>query len=221
MEEALNKSLYKFDKTIAKDLFYKNDYPWEVLDKIHDFILSEGEKLNPKIYDKLGKDVWIARSAKIVKSVAITGPCIIGENAELRKSAFIRGDVIIGNNCTVGNSTELKNCILFDNSEVPHFNYVGDSIIGYHVHLSAGVITSNLKIDNKDVNINGKSTHLRKVGSFIGDNVEVGCNTVLNPGTIIKHDSVIYPLLSIRGIIDSNKIVKSMNEIIDKKEPLN
>lgn len=211
MEEALNKSLYKFDKTIAKDLFYKNDYPWEILDKIHDFILSEGEKLNPKIYDKLGKDVWIARSAKIVKSVAITGPCIIGENAELRKSAFIRGDVIIGNNCIVGNSTELKNCILFDNSEVPHFNYVGDSIIGFMAHLGAGVICSNQRLDKEEIVIKNEKESIKtgreKAGAFVGDLAQIGCNSVLNPGTVIGRLAKVYPLNCVSGIVKEKEII--------------
>ena len=211
MEEALNKSLYKFDKTIAKDLFYKNDYPWEILDKIHDFILSEGEKLNPKIYDKLGNDVWIARSAKIVKSVAITGPCIIGENAELRKSAFIRGNVIIGNNCVVGNSTELKNCILFDNSEVPHFNYVGDSIIGFMAHLGAGAICSNLRLDKEEIIIKNEKESIKtgreKVGAFVGDLAQIGCHSVLNPGTVIGRLAKVYPLNSVSGIIKEKEII--------------
>ena len=215
-----NEDIYISNHSIAIEYIKRHTYPYEVLPNIFNYIIELGNKLDSN-YIKKGEDIWIHKTAHITNTAKIVGPCIIDSNANIRHCAYIRGNTIIGKNTIIGNSSEIKNSIIFDDCAIPHFNYVGDSIIGYHVHLSAGVITSNLKINNKDVNINGKSTHLRKVGSFIGDNVEIGCNTVLNPGTIIKHDTIIYPLLSIRGIIDSNKIVKSMNEIIDKKESLN
>lgn len=214
-----NKDIYITDNSIAINYINKHTYPYEVLPNIFDYIIELGNKLDSN-YVKKGKDIWVHKTAHITDTAKIVGPCIIDSNANIRHCAYIRGNVIIGKNTVIGNSSEIKNSIIFDDCSIPHFNYVGDSIIGYHVHLSAGVITSNLKINGKDVKIDNKDTHLRKVGAFIGDNVEVGCNTVLNPGTVIKHDSIIYPLLSIRGIIESNKIVKNMNEIVDKKEPL-
>ena len=215
-----NEDIYITDNSIAINYINRHTYPYEVLPNIFDYIIELGNTLDDN-YIKQGKDIWVHKTAHITDTAKIVGPCIIDSNANIRHCAYIRGNVIIGKNTIIGNSSEIKNSIIFDDCSIPHFNYVGDSIIGYHVHLSAGVITSNLKIDGKDVKIDDKATHLRKVGSFIGDNVEIGCNTVLNPGTIIKHDSIIYPLLSIRGIIESNKIVKNMNEIVDKKDTLN
>lgn len=212
--------LYNLDETIAKDLLLSEIYPWEILPKISDFILEIGPKLDENIYEKKGENIWIAKSAKIAPSSSITGPVIIDENAEIRHCAFIRGKAIIGKNAVVGNSTELKNCILFNNVQVPHYNYVGDSILGFKAHMGAGSITSNVKSDKTNVQIKGKDiieTYLRKVGAFLGDGVEVGCNSVLNPGTVIGRNSNIYPLSCVRGVIPENSIYKNKNEIVIKE----
>ena len=212
--------LYNLNETIAKELLLKEQYPWEVLPKISDFILEIGPKLDENIYEKKGKNIWIAKSAKIAPSSSITGPVIIDENAEIRHCAFIRGKAIIGKNAVVGNSTELKNCILFNNVQVPHYNYVGDSILGFKAHMGAGSITSNVKSDKTNVQIKGKDiieTYLRKVGAFLGDGVEVGCNSVLNPGTVIGRNSNIYPLSCVRGVIPENSIYKNKDEIVIKE----
>ena len=234
--------LYNLDQTIAKELLTTEKYPWKILPKINDFILELGPKLDRNIYEQKGENIWIAKSVKIAPTASITGPAIIDENAEIRHSAFIRGKAIVGKNAVVGNSTELKNAILFNNVQVPHFNYVGDSILGYKVHMGAGCITTNLKSDKSNVQIKiqvGKKgienlnvdevlnnankneeiidTNLRKVGAFLGDGVEVGCNSVLNPGTIIGKNTNIYPLSSVRGVISENSIYKNQNEIVEKK----
>ncbi len=212
--------LYNLNETIAKELLLKEQYPWEILPKISNFILEVGPKLDENIYEKKGENIWIAKSAKIAPSSSITGPVIIDENAEIRHCAFIRGKAIIGKNAVVGNSTELKNCILFNNVQVPHYNYVGDSILGFKAHMGAGSITSNVKSDKTNVQIKGKDiieTNLRKVGAFLGDGVEVGCNSVLNPGTIIGRNSNIYPLSCVRGVIPENSIYKNKNEIVIKE----
>ena len=213
-------NLYNLEKTIAKDIFKGITYPWEVLAKINDFIIKLGNLLDKNEFEKLGENIWAHKTAKIAKSAYITGPVIIDENAEIRHCAFIRGKAIIGKNSVVGNSTELKNVILFDNVQVPHYNYVGDSILGYKSHMGAGSITSNVKSDKKLVVIkNGKeeiATNLKKVGAIIGDNVEVGCGSILNPGTIIGRNTNIYPLSSVRGVIKENSIYKNQNEIIQK-----
>ncbi len=212
--------LYNLDETIAKDLLLSEIYPWEILPKISDFILEIGPKLDENVYEKRGENIWIAKSAKIAPSSSITGPVIIDENAEIRHCAFIRGKAIIGKNAVVGNSTELKNCILFNNVQVPHYNYVGDSILGFKAHMGAGSITSNVKSDKTNVQIKGKEiieTNLRKVGAFLGDGVEVGCNSVLNPGTVIGRNSNIYPLSCVRGVIPENSIYKNKNEIVIKE----
>ncbi len=212
--------LYNLDETIAKDLLLSEIYPWEILPKISDFILEIGPKLDENVYEKRGENIWIAKSAKIAPSSSITGPVIIDENAEIRHCAFIRGKAIIGKNAVVGNSTELKNCILFNNVQVPHYNYVGDSILGFKAHMGAGSITSNVKSDKTNVQIKGKDiieTYLRKGGAFLGDGVEVGCNSVLNPGTVIGRNSNIYPLSCVRGVIPENSIYKNKNEIVIKE----
>ena len=212
--------LYNLEETIAKELFLKVSYPWEILPKINEFILEIGPKLDKEIYEKKGEDIWIAKSAKIAPTASITGPTIIDEFAEIRHCAFIRGKVIIGKNAVVGNSTELKNSILFNNAQVPHYNYVGDSLLGYKAHMGAGSITSNVKSDKTNVQIKGKQvieTNLKKVGAFLGDGVEVGCNSVLNPGTVIGKNSNIYPLSCVRGVIPENSIYKNKNEIVIKK----
>ena len=173
-------------------------------------------------YELKGENIWIHKSAKVAVSANITGPCIIDEGAEIRPCAFVRGSAIIGKNCVFGNSCEIKNSIIFDNSQVPHFNYVGDSILGYHTHIAAGCIISNLKIDGKNVIIKNKDdlieTNLRKVGAFLGDYAEVGCNSVLNPGTIIGSHTIVYPLTSVRGVIPEGCIVKSMDNIVKRSE---
>ena len=212
--------LYNLNETIAKDLLVSEKYPWEILPKISDYILEIGPKLDKNIFEQKGENIWIAKSAKIAASSSITGPVIIDENAEIRHCAFIRGKAIIGKNSVVGNSTELKNCILFNNVQVPHYNYVGDSILGFKAHMGAGSITSNVKSDKTNVQIKGTDiieTNLRKVGAFLGDGVEVGCNSVLNPGTVIGRNSNVYPLSCVRGIIPENSIYKNKNEIVTKE----
>ena len=212
--------LYDLNETIAKDVFDGCTYPWEVLPKIKDFIIELGNSLNPEEYNKIDENVWISKSAKIAPTAYIAGPAIIGKDTEIRHCAFIRGNAIVGNNCVVGNSTELKNVILFNNVQVPHYNYVGDSILGYHSHMGAGSITSNVKSDKKLVIIkNGEEnieTGLKKFGAMIGDNVEIGCGSVLNPGSIVGRNSNIYPLSCVRGIIPSNSIYKKQGEIVNK-----
>ena len=220
MEECKIKNLYNLEETIAKNLLEEATYPWEVLSKIEEYILKIGEELSKEDYNKVGENVWIAKSAKVALTAYINGPAIIGENAEVRHCAFIRGNAIVGNNAVVGNSTELKNVILFNNVQVPHYNYVGDSILGYKAHMGAGSITSNVKSDKKLVVIkNGDEmieTARKKVGAMIGDNVEVGCGSVLNPGTVIGRDSNIYPLSSVRGVVKAHSIYKKDGEIVDK-----
>jgi len=215
------KNLFNLDETIAKDLLNNHTYPWECLPKIHDFIIQLGKSLDKDIYEEREENVWIAKSAKIAPTASITGPVIIDENAEIRHCAFIRGDVIVGKSAVVGNSVELKNSILFNETEVPHFNYVGDSILGYRAHMGAGSITSNIKSDKKEVIIKNENdsikTDLTKVGAFLGDFVEVGCNSVLNPGTIVGKNSSVYPLSSVRGVIPENSIYKSKDTIVTKK----
>lgn len=220
MEECKIKNLYNLDETIAKSLLEKYEYPWEALAHIEEFIIEIGNTLNTEEYEKIAEDVWIHRTANIYKTAYIKGPCIICENAEVRHCAFIRGKAIVGKNAVVGNSTELKNVILFNNVQVPHYNYVGDSILGYKAHMGAGSITSNVKSDKKLVVIKSKNekieTNIKKVGAMIGDNVEVGCGSVLNPGTVIGKESNIYPLSSVRGVVPSNSIYKNCNEIVEK-----
>ena len=213
--------LYNLDETIAKKLLEKYTYPWEVLPNIEKFIIEFGKSLDENKYEQKEENVWIAKSAKVAPTAYIAGPAIIGENAEIRHCAFIRGKAIVGENAVVGNSTELKNVILFNNVQVPHYNYVGDSILGYKAHLGAGAITSNVKSDKKLVVIKDGSeqieTGLKKVGAMIGDEVEVGCGSVLNPGTVIGKNTNIYPLSSVRGVIPARSIYKNQNEIVEKK----
>ena len=211
------KQLFNLEETIAKDLLQKEKYPWECLPKISEFIIELGEKLDKEKFEKKGENIWIAKTAKIAPSASITGATIIDENAEIRHCAFIRGKAIVGKNAVVGNSVELKNCILFNNTQVPHYNYVGDSILGYKAHMGAGSITSNVKSDKTNVVIKGKEnieTNLRKVGAFLGDGVEVGCNSVLNPGTVIGKNTSVYPLSCVRGVIPENSIYKNPKEIV-------
>ena len=213
-------NLLTLNETIAKNIFENCEYPWEVLPKIKDFIIELGNSLDLNLYNKVDENIWIAKSAQVAPTAYIAGPAIIGENTEIRHCAFIRGNAIVGNNCVVGNSTELKNVILFNNVQVPHYNYVGDSILGYKSHMGAGSITSNIKSDKTLVivkdGIEQIETGLKKFGSIIGDNVEVGCNSVLNPGSVIGRNSNIYPLSSVRGFIESNSIYKNKSEIVEK-----
>ena len=221
MKECKIKNLYNLDETIASKIFEGATYPWEVLPKIEEFIKELGNTLSSEEYEKRGEDIWIAKTATIAPTAYIKGPAIIGKNAEIRHCAFIRGKAIVGEGAVVGNSTELKNVILFNNVQVPHYNYVGDSILGYKAHMGAGSITSNVKSDKKLVIIKDGSeeneTGLKKIGAMLGDNVEVGCGSVLNPGSIIGKNTNIYPLSSVRGVVPANSIYKNQNEIVEKK----
>lgn len=221
MENCKIKNLYNLEETIAKSLLDGLTYPWEALPKINEFIIELGKKLDKAVYELKAENVWIAKSANIYPTAYIKGPAIIGENAEVRHCAFIRGNAIVGNNSVVGNSTELKNVILFNNVQVPHYNYVGDSILGYKAHMGAGSITSNVKSDKSLVSVkDGKEiieTGLKKFGAMIGDNVEIGCGSVLNPGSVIGKNTNIYPLSCVRGVIHDNSIYKNKNEVVNKK----
>jgi len=212
------KNMYDTSKTIAAAVFEGEIYPWEVLPKIGSFILELGEQLPVEEYDKVGENVWIAKSAKVAATAYINGPTIIGKDAEIRHCAYIRGNAIVGEGTVVGNSTELKNVILFNKVQVPHYNYVGDSILGFKSHMGAGSITSNVKSDKSLVTIHYEgekvATGLKKMGAMLGDNVEVGCNSVLNPGTVIGSDAHIYPLSMVRGFVPSNSIYKKQGEIV-------
>lgn len=215
------KGILDINKTISKDLFKETNYPREVLPYIKDYIITLGNNLDKDNYTEIEDHIWVGSNVEIDKLSTIIAPCIIDENTIIRPGAYIRGNAIIGKNCVIGNSTEIKNSIIFDNCQLPHYNYVGDSILGYHVHLGAGVILSNLKNDgtNIDIKYKGKkvSTGMRKMGSVIGDSTEVGCNSVLYPGTIIGKNTNIYPLTRVRGIINSNSIVKDENTVVDKE----
>ena len=222
MTEALTvKKLYTLDQTIAKDIFEGVTYPWEVLPKISSFILELGKTLSEDEYEKRGENVWIAKSAKVAPTAFINGPAIIGKDAEVRHCAFIRGNAIVGEGAVVGNSTELKNVILFNKVQVPHYNYVGDSVLGYKSHMGAGSITSNVKSDKTNVVIkNGEEkieTGRKKIGAILSSRVEVGCGTILNPGSIVGHDTNIYPLSMVRGCIAPNSIYKKAGEIAEKR----
>ena len=220
MEEIKIKNLFNIEETIASKIFEGVEYPWEVLPNISDYIIELGNKLDKEKYEKKGENIWIAKTAKVAPTAYISGPAIIGENAEIRHCAFIRGKAIVGEGAVVGNSTELKNVILFNKVQVPHYNYVGDSILGYKSHMGAGSITSNVKSDKKLVVVkNGKEqieTGLKKFGAMIGDEVEVGCGSILNPGSVIGKNSNIYPLSSVRGVIPEKSIYKNKNEIVEK-----
>ncbi|NLG92467.1 MAG: UDP-N-acetylglucosamine pyrophosphorylase [Clostridiales bacterium] len=213
-------SLFDLSHTAAAPLLEKLSYPWEALPKIGEFILQLGQTLSPEEYEKRGENVWIAKSAKVFASAFINGPAIIGPDTEVRHCAFIRGNALVGAGCVVGNSTELKNVILFDGVQVPHYNYVGDSILGYKSHMGAGSITSNIKSDKTLVKISMESerleTGLKKVGAILGDHVEVGCNSVLNPGTVVGRESTIYPLSMVRGYVPARSIYKHSGEIAGK-----
>lgn len=221
-EHLMIQSLFDLEETIAPELFTNAMYPWEVLGKIKDEILKIGETLSPKEYNKVGEDIWIAKSAKIAPTASINGPAIIGKEAEIRHCAFIRGSVIVGESAVVGNSTELKNVILFNKVQVPHYNYVGDSILGYKAHMGAGSITSNVKSDKSLVTVNAGElkveTGLKKFGAMLGDYVEVGCNSVLNPGSVIGRNANIYPLSMVRGYVPEGSIYKKFGEVVEKRK---
>ena len=214
------KELYDLTETAAKPLLESVTYPWEALPKIKDFIIELGNSLDPEEYEKHGENIWIHKSATVFDSAYIAGPCIIGKDTEVRQCAFIRGSALVGDNCVVGNSTELKNVIIFNNVQVPHYNYVGDSILGFHSHMGAGSITSNVKSDKTLVHVKGVdfdiATGMKKFGAMLGDYVEVGCNSVLNPGTVIGSHSNICPLSRVRGYVPSNSIYKDRNDIVTK-----
>lgn len=221
MKDLTVKDLYSLEETIAKDLFEGVTYPWEVLPKISGFIKELGATLSEEEYDKVGEDVWIAKSASVFPSAYVHGPAIIGKNAEVRHCAFIRGNAIVGEGAVVGNSTELKNVILFNKVQVPHYNYVGDSVLGYKAHMGAGSITSNVKSDKTLVTVKTPEgpieTGLKKFGAMLGDEVEVGCGSVLNPGTVVGRHTNIYPLSMVREAIPANTIYKKRGEVVEKK----
>jgi NDP-sugar pyrophosphorylase family protein len=215
------KELYNLEETAAGEMLAGLTYPWEALPLIKDTIISIGKTLNPSEYDKRGEDIWIHKTAHVFDSAYIAGPCIIGAGTEVRQCAFIRGSALVGENCVIGNSTELKNVIIFNNVQVPHYNYVGDSILGYKSHMGAGSITSNVKSDKTLVHVKGQDfdveTGLKKFGAMLGDNVEVGCNSVLNPGTVIGKNTNIYPVSRVRGYVPSGSIFKAQDNIVAKK----
>lgn len=223
MEQLKISELYSdLNQTMAKELLESKTYPWEVLPFISEYIVKLGSTLSEDEYEKRGENVWIAKSAKVAPTAFINGPAIIGKDAEVRHCAFIRGNALVGEGAVVGNSTELKNVILFNKVQVPHYNYVGDSILGFKSHMGAGSITSNVKSDKKLVVVKGSSekieTGLKKFGAMLGDEVEVGCGSVLNPGTVIGSHSNIYPLSSVRGVVPANSIYKNKNEVVEKIE---
>lgn len=220
METCKIENLYDLNETIAGALFEGAVYPWEVLPKISAFILKLGATLDEEEYEKRGEDIWVAKSAVVAPTAYIHGPAIIGKHAEIRHCAFIRGNAIVGEGAVVGNSTELKNVVLFNKVQVPHYNYVGDSILGYKAHMGAGSITSNVKSDKTLVVVkDGKErieTGLKKFGAMIGDYVEVGCGSILNPGTVIGPCSNVYPLSSVRQVIPGHSIYKKQGEVAEK-----
>lgn len=222
METCKIANMYNLNETIAKDLFTGAVYPWEVLPRISAFIVELGQTLSVDEYDKVGENVWIAKSAKVAPTACINGPAIIGKNAEIRHCAFIRGNALVGENTVVGNSTELKNVVLFNGVQVPHYNYVGDSVLGYKAHMGAGSITSNVKSDKTLVVVkDGEErieTGLKKFGAMLGDQVEVGCNSVLNPGTVIGPRTNIYPVSCVRGVVPADSIYKKQGEVVVKEQ---
>jgi NDP-sugar pyrophosphorylase family protein len=223
MVNAEIKNMYTLEETIAKELFEGKTYPWEVLPEISDFIKKLGPTLPKDKFDQIGEDIWVAKSATVFDSAYLHGPLIIDENSEIRQCAFIRGNAIVGKDCVVGNSTELKNVVLFNHVQVPHYNYVGDSVLGFYSHMGAGSITSNVKSDKTLVVVkdreNGEEieTGLKKFGAMLGDHVEVGCNSVLNPGTVVCKNSNVYPLSPVRGVVPPNSIFKAPGNVVTKR----
>ncbi len=224
MEECKIKNLYDLSATLAGKYLKNLEYPWEALSRISDWIMEIGPTLDSEIFEQREENIWVARSAKIYPTATLIGPLIIGEDTEVRPGAFIRGSAIIGSGCVIGNSTEIKNDIIFDHVQVPHYNYVGDSILGAYAHMGAGSITSNVKSDKTNVVVkcDGEwiDTDRKKFGAMLGDHVEVGCNTVLNPGTVVGRNSTIYPVSMVRGVIPANSIYKNKCEfeIIEKTQ---
>lgn len=215
------KELYSLDKSLAGEYLSQFEYPWQALKGIKELILELGKKLDKNEFEEISENVWVHKSVKIAPTAYIGAPCIIGKDTEVRQSAFIRSAALIGEGCVIGNSTEVKNAIIFDSVQVPHFNYVGDSILGYKSHLGAGAVTSNVKSDKSLVKVKTADgvieTGLKKFGAMVGDNVEVGCNSVLNPGTVIGKNSNIYPLSSVRGTVPENSIFKNQQNITLKE----
>ncbi len=213
--------LYDLKHTLAKDYLAQFHYPWEALDGIKEMILSLGRELDPAEYDEVSDKVWVHRTAIVAPTAFLGAPCILGVGTEVRHCAFIRGSALVGENCVVGNSVELKNVILFDNVQTPHYNYVGDSILGYRSHMGAGSITSNVKSDKTTVKVRIEDetieTGLKKFGAMLGDFVEVGCNSVLNPGTVIGRESNVYPLSCVRGVVPAHSIFKTGGVIVEKR----
>ena len=212
--------LYDLKETIGAALFQGAEYPWEVLPGIHDFIIELGKSLPKELYEERGEYIWIARNAKVAPTACLNGPLIVDEEAEIRHCAFVRGSAIVGKGAVVGNSTELKNVILFNKVQVPHYNYVGDSVLGFKSHMGAGSITSNVKSDKTLVTVQGEGirieTGLKKMGAMLGDNVEVGCNSVLNPGTVVGRGTHVYPVSSVRGVIPEESVYKDQEHIVPK-----
>ncbi|MCR5304176.1 MAG: UDP-N-acetylglucosamine pyrophosphorylase [Lachnospiraceae bacterium] len=220
MKALRTENLFDLKESAAAELLREHTYPWEALPLIGDFIRKLGETLSPEEYEKRGEDIWIARDAVVYDSVYIKGPCVIGRRTEVRHCAFIRGNALVGDDCVIGNSVELKNVIIFNNAEVPHYNYVGDSILGFHAHMGAGSITSNIKADRKNVIVRAEEsaieTGLRKFGAMLGDHAEIGCNAVLNPGTVVGRNSNVYPVTCVRGFVPENSILKNDLTLVEK-----
>lgn len=221
MNNLLNmNNILNIDETIAREIFKGVDFPWQVIPNISDFIIKLGESLPKDKFDQISKGIYIAKTAKVAKTACLNGPLIIDEGAEIRHCAYIRGSAIVGKNCVVGNSTEIKNAILFNGVQVPHYNYIGDSILGYKCHFGAGSITSNVKSDKSLVTVKYSGvkaeTGLKKFGAIVGDYVEIGCNSVLNPGCIILRNSSVYPLSSVRGVIAESCIFKAQGSVVKK-----
>lgn len=221
MEQCKIKNMYDLNETIAADYMQTAEYPWELLDGLSDYIKKLGSTLDPEKYEQRAEFVWVAKNANVAPTAFLGSPLIIDEEAEVRHCAFIRGSAIVGKGAVVGNSTELKNVILFNKVQVPHYNYVGDSILGFKAHMGAGSITSNVKSDKTLVIVrDGKeeiATGRKKFGAMLGDHVEVGCNSVMNPGTVIGRDTNVYPLSSVRGVVPGKSIYKNRNEVVQKK----
>lgn len=212
-------NLFDLSHTLAAALFEGRKYPWEALGEIRGFILELGPTLDPERFDHPSEDVWIAKDAKVAPTACLNGPLIVDEGAEIRHCAFIRGSAIVGKGAVVGNSVELKNCVLFDGVQVPHFNYVGDSVLGYKAHMGAGSVTSNVRSDKRNVVVHadgGVETGLRKLGAMLGDRAEIGCNSVLNPGSVVGRDSIVYPTSCLRGVVPERHIHKANGEVVPR-----